>query len=119
MSQRPRLGFCLALTLAVLPAPLMAEPWLCSFTVECDPTAGCATGGSSASPPCVNSAAKRPTKPRGSAILSVNPAAKESRSELASARAIKSTITGEAISRPRREKLSAVSELAIKKGNCV
>lgn len=35
---------------------------------------------------------------------------------MASARAIKSTITGEAISRPRREKLSAVSELAIKKG---
>ena len=45
MSQRPGLGYCLALTLAILPAPLMAEPWLCSFTVECDPIAGCASGG--------------------------------------------------------------------------
>lgn len=28
-----------------LPFSAGAEPWLCSFTVECDPTAGCASGG--------------------------------------------------------------------------
>ncbi|WP_439138155.1 hypothetical protein [Roseicyclus sp.] len=31
--------------LAALPFSTVAEPWLCNFTVECDPTAGCASGG--------------------------------------------------------------------------